>query len=149
MAPRSPGFIPELLWKAVEKNFRRLMQEIRETGELSVLLTRAARGQALTAEEKKRMRAQLIDVAKAIPALAIFAAPGGLLLLILLAKVLPFSLLPSAFQEQEEETGAGEAKDAASSAAGRDEGEGKAAEVKASSQSGRTDPGGEGGSGAA
>src|SRR5919198_566311 len=117
MAPRSPGFIPELLWKPVEKNFRRLMQEIRQTGELSVLLTRVARGQALTAEERKRMRAQLIDVAKAIPALAIFAAPGGLLLLILLAKVLPFSLLPSAFQEQEEETGAGEAKDAASSAA--------------------------------
>ncbi|WNZ63602.1 hypothetical protein QEG98_07750 [Myxococcus sp. MxC21-1] len=45
------------------------------------------------------MRAQLVDVAKAIPALAIFAAPGGILLLAALGKVLPFSLLPSAFQE--------------------------------------------------
>jgi hypothetical protein len=39
-------------------------------------------------------------VAKAIPALAIFAAPGGLLLLVALAKVLPFNLLPSAFQDE-------------------------------------------------
>ena len=44
------------------------------------------------------MRLELIDLAKTIPALAIFAAPGGLLLLAALAKVLPFSILPSAFQ---------------------------------------------------
>jgi hypothetical protein len=42
-----------------------------------VLLAKAARGQTLTRDERRRMRAQLIDVAKAIPALAIFAAPGG------------------------------------------------------------------------
>ncbi|HZA14006.1 MAG TPA: LETM1 domain-containing protein [Myxococcaceae bacterium] len=90
------------LQSALEKNFQRLMTEIRETGELSVLLSRAARGQTLTREERKRMRAQLIDVAKAIPALAIFAAPGGVLLLIALAKVLPFSLLPSAFTDDSE-----------------------------------------------
>jgi hypothetical protein len=83
----------------LEKNFQRLMTEVRETGELSVLLTKAARRQPLSAEERQRMRAQLIDVAKAIPALAIFAAPGGMLLLIALAKVLPFNLLPSAFQD--------------------------------------------------
>jgi hypothetical protein len=46
------------------------------------------------------MRSQLIDVAKAVPALAIFAAPGGILLLLALAKVLPFDLLPSAFREE-------------------------------------------------
>ena len=43
------------------------------------------------------MKAQLIDLAKAVPALAIFAAPGGLLLLPLLAKLLPFNVLPSAW----------------------------------------------------
>jgi MarR-like DNA-binding transcriptional regulator SgrR of sgrS sRNA len=86
----------------MERNFHRLMQQVRETGELYHLLTKAARRQPLTAEERQRMRAQLIDVAKAIPALAIFAAPGGLLLLIALAKVLPFNLLPSAFQEEPE-----------------------------------------------
>ncbi len=88
--------------RTVEKNFYRLIQEVRETRELSVLLTRAARGQKLTAEERRKMRAQLIDVAKAIPALAIFAAPGGILLLIALAKVLPFNILPSAFQDEPE-----------------------------------------------
>lgn len=88
---------------ALEKNFHRLMTEIRETGELSVLLTRAARGQKLSREEQRKMRAQLIDIAKAIPALAIFAAPGGVLLLVALAKVLPFSLLPSAFHEDASE----------------------------------------------
>ncbi|MFY0525228.1 LETM1 domain-containing protein [Archangium gephyra] len=86
----------------LERNFHRLMQEVRETGELYHLLTKVARGQTLTADERQRMRAQLIDVAKAIPALAIFAAPGGMLLLVALAKVLPFNLLPSSFQDEPE-----------------------------------------------
>ena len=89
--------------RTLEKNFHRLMREVRQTGELSVLLTRAARGQKLSAQERRRMRVQLIDVAKAVPALAIFAAPGGILLLIALAKVLPFNILPSAFQDEPEE----------------------------------------------
>ncbi len=89
--------------RTLEKNFHRLMREVRQTGELSVLLTRAARGQKLSAEERRKMRLQLIDVAKAVPALAIFAAPGGILLLIALAKVLPFNILPSAFQDEPDE----------------------------------------------
>jgi hypothetical protein len=89
--------------RALEKNFQRLLTEVRETGELSVLLGRAARGHDLNADEKRRMREQLIDVAKAIPALAIFAAPGGVLLLIALAKVLPFNILPSAFKDEPDE----------------------------------------------
>jgi hypothetical protein len=95
--------VVERIQRTVEKNFQRLMQEIRETGELSVLLTKAARGHKLTKEERAKMRAQLIDVAKAIPALAIFAAPGGVLLFIALAKVLPFNLLPSSFQDDDED----------------------------------------------
>jgi hypothetical protein len=86
--------------ETLEKNLGRLMQEVRETGDLAVLLAKAARGQSLSRDERKRMKSQLIDVAKAIPALAIFAAPGGVLLLIALSKVLPFSLLPSAFQDE-------------------------------------------------
>lgn len=93
--------VVESIQRTLEKNFYALLREIRQTGELSVLLTRAARGQKLSAEEKQKVRTQLIDIAKAIPALAIFAAPGGVLLLIALAKVLPFSILPSAFQDEE------------------------------------------------
>ena len=92
----------EAMQYTLEKNFNRLLREVRQTGELSVLLARAARGQKLNADERRKMRSQLIDVAKAIPALAIFAAPGGILLLIALAKVLPFNILPSAFQDEPE-----------------------------------------------
>ncbi len=62
---------------AVTYNLSALATEIRETGELGALLTKAAAGQRLTAEEKRKVRAQLVDLAKAVPALAIFAAPGG------------------------------------------------------------------------
>ncbi|ADO69965.1 TerB family tellurite resistance protein [Stigmatella aurantiaca] len=82
----------------LEKNFQALMQEARETGDLALLLAKAVRGQKLTPDERRRMREQLIDVAKVIPALAIFAAPGGVLLLLAVAKVLHINLLPSAFQ---------------------------------------------------
>jgi len=91
----------ETIQDVVEKNLRRVMNELRETGELSLLLAKAARGHSLTKDERRRMREQLIDVAKTIPALAIFAAPGGLFLLIALSKVLPFNLLPSSFQDEE------------------------------------------------
>jgi hypothetical protein len=74
-----------------------MLQEIRETGELAQLLARASAGATLTPPEKAKVREQLIDVAKTIPALAIFAAPGGMLLLPLLVKLLPFNLLPSSF----------------------------------------------------
>jgi hypothetical protein len=83
----------------LERNYHRFRREVRETGELYHLLSRAARRQPLTPEERRRMRAQLIDVAKVLPALAILAAPGGMLILIALGKVLPFNLLPSAFQD--------------------------------------------------
>ena len=86
----------------LERYYGRLRREVRETGELYQLLSRAARRQPLTPEERRRMRAQLIDLAKVLPALAMFAAPGGMLLLIALGKVLPFSLLPSAFRDEEE-----------------------------------------------
>jgi LETM1-like protein len=85
---------------AVVDNLDRVMQEIRETGELAELLARAAGGQALTDGEKAKVRQQLIDLAKTIPALAIFAAPGGALLLPVLIRLLPFNLLPSSFTDE-------------------------------------------------
>jgi hypothetical protein len=75
-----------------------LANEVRETGELGTLLARSAAGETLTTEERARMREQLIDVAKAVPSLAVLVAPGGSLLLPLLLKYLPFDLRPSSFQ---------------------------------------------------
>ena len=85
---------------AVLDNLDRVLQEIRETGELAELLARAAAGQTLSPAEKAKVREQLIDLAKTIPALAIFAAPGGALLLPVLIKLLPFNLLPSSFADE-------------------------------------------------
>lgn len=89
----------ERVTAAVNDNVDAMVLEIRQTGELGTLLGKAASGRALTAEERRKVKAQLIDLAKAVPALAIFAAPGGMLLLPLLAKLLPFSLLPSAWEK--------------------------------------------------
>jgi hypothetical protein len=91
--------IADRVGTAVTQNLGALVTEIRETGELGTLLTRAAAGQRLSADEKRKIRAQLVDVAKAVPALALFAAPGGSLLLPLLVKLLPFNLLPSAWDK--------------------------------------------------
>jgi hypothetical protein len=86
----------------VTENLDAIAVEFRETGELGSLLAKAAAGQVLDAAERKKVKEQLIDLAKAVPALAIFAAPGGMVLLPLLAKLLPFDLLPSAFVSKRE-----------------------------------------------
>ena len=82
----------------VQGNMRRLVQEVKETGELFSLLS-AASVRTLTPAEVAKVKAQLIDVCKSIPALAIFLLPGGALLLPILVKALPFNILPSAFME--------------------------------------------------
>ena len=84
--------------KLVKKNVANIMNEIKETKELSELLVKATT-QPLTAREKQKVQEQLLDIARSIPALAIFALPGGGILLPVLIKVLPFNILPSSFQE--------------------------------------------------
>jgi hypothetical protein len=88
--------------RAVFDNADALWREIRETGDLGVLLARRAAGQRLGDDEQRRMRDQLIDVVKAVPALAVFALPGGFVLLPLLLKVLPFDIRTSAFRERDD-----------------------------------------------
>lgn len=83
---------------AVKDSLDNIMTEIRETGELSTLLAKAA-SQPLTEEEKRKVKEQLLDIAKTIPALAIFCLPAGGIVLAVLIKVLPFNILPSSFNE--------------------------------------------------
>lgn len=96
---RLRALVVERAQEAVRKNTRRIVQEIKETGELARLLG-AASVRPLTPEEAAKVRAQLLDICKTIPALAIFALPGGGLLLPVLLKVLPFNILPTAFAEE-------------------------------------------------
>ncbi|MBI5069494.1 MAG: hypothetical protein HZB56_14765 [Deltaproteobacteria bacterium] len=87
-----------------EDNLDAIVREVKQAGELGQLLARAASGTQLSAEERRKVKAQLIDLARVVPALAIFAAPGGMLLLPLLAKLLPFRVLPSAWDPKEART---------------------------------------------
>jgi hypothetical protein len=87
-------------------NLEAIAREVRQTGELGQLLAKAAAGTALTAPERKKVKSQLVDLARVVPALAIFAAPGGMLLLPLLAKLLPFKVLPSAWDPRVVKRGA-------------------------------------------
>ncbi len=94
-------YMNDKIVKIVRKNVGNIMNEIKETKELSELLVKATT-KPLTAREKEKVREQLMDVARSIPALAIFALPGGGLLLPVLIKVLPFNILPSSFQDEPE-----------------------------------------------
>ncbi len=99
----------------VIRNKNAVWKEIGESDEMLRLMWRYARGETLTDEEQKQARDQLLDLAKVVPALGIFALPGGAVLLPMLARALPWDLLPSSFREKEgiskedvEEIGRGE-----------------------------------------
>lgn len=81
----------------LEKNKNSLLQEIEESKELLFLLKESAT-RKLTDEEKVKVKEQLLDICKSIPAFAIFMLPGGALLLPLLIKMIP-NILPSAFRD--------------------------------------------------
>ncbi|QIE58144.1 hypothetical protein G5B37_00755 [Rasiella rasia] len=81
----------------IVRNKTRLITELHESGELIVLLGKST-SKELSAEEKAKVKSQLLDICKTIPSLTIFLLPGGTLLLPLLIKFIP-QLLPSAFDE--------------------------------------------------
>ncbi len=79
------------------RNKDRLARELDESGELMVLLGQSTL-RDLSAEEKTKVKEQLLDICKTIPSLTIFLLPGGTVLLPLLVKFIP-KLLPSSFQD--------------------------------------------------
>src|SRR5690606_10090721 len=70
------------------RNKDRLARELEKSGELVVLLGQST-VRDLTAEEKTKVKEQLLDICKSIPSLTIFLLPGGGVLLPLLAKFIP------------------------------------------------------------
>ncbi|MBN2494799.1 MAG: DUF533 domain-containing protein [Deltaproteobacteria bacterium] len=95
------------LKRAIAENLGRIVQEIKQTGDLADLLYRASSGERLSAEEWKKVRRQLIDVARTVPSLAIFTLPGGAVLLPLIYKVLPDGLKPRSFADKDGQAGLG------------------------------------------
>ena len=72
-------------------------QEVRETKELARLLKLQLRGGKLAPSETRHVQAQLLDIGKLVPVLTLLLLPGGPILVVLLERLLPFSLLPSSF----------------------------------------------------
>ncbi len=81
----------------ISRNKNRLIKEIKQSGELMVLLAQSTR-RDLNEKEKKKVKKQLLEICKTIPSLTIFLLPGGSLLLPILIKFIP-QMLPSAFNE--------------------------------------------------
>ena len=84
--------------ESLQKNKKRLALEIKQSKEVVALLSKSTYHK-LTDEEKNKVKVQLLDICKAIPALAVFLLPGGALLLPLLIKLIP-DILPSAFRDE-------------------------------------------------
>jgi len=87
----------EEIKELLTKNKKRLVKELHQSKELVILLRKATH-KKLSEEEKDKVKAQLLDILKGIPAFAIFMLPGGALLLPLLIKLIP-DILPSSFRE--------------------------------------------------
>jgi len=83
--------------KLILRNSKRLSKELSESKELVALISKSTI-KDLTAEEKKKVQSQLLDIFKSIPSLAIFMLPGGAVLLPIFIKLIP-KLLPSSFDE--------------------------------------------------
>ena len=85
--------------KVLIRNKDKIALELKESRQL-IGLIRKSTSEELTAEEKEKVKDQLKDLAKAVPALTIFMLPGGTILMPLLLKALP-DLVPSAFRENQ------------------------------------------------
>lgn len=86
----------------VRRNQRMIAEEIAESREL-VWLLRQSTQRELSAEEWEKVRAQLLDILRAIPAFTIFILPLGSITLPILLRIIPKHLLvPSAFRANEE-----------------------------------------------
>ena len=84
----------------VNKNKNAIVQEIKESKELMMLLHKMTK-ENLTQNEKAKVQQQLIDILKTLPTFVIIALPGSFITLPLLLKLLPKSAFPSAFSEMD------------------------------------------------
>ena len=85
----------------LQRNKKRLYKELQQSKEAMALIRKSTHT-SLDNEEKEKIKVQLLDIFKAIPAFAIFLLPGGALLLPLVIKLIP-DIMPSAFREDVDE----------------------------------------------
>lgn len=90
------GGVSKKMTNLVSNNKEKLIKEIQESKELVSLISKSTQRE-LSKEEKKKVKQQIGDIARSIPALTVFMLPGGALLLPILLKILP-NFLPSSFR---------------------------------------------------
>jgi hypothetical protein len=95
---RDPRFLKDLFHDISLRTWL----ELSETGEMLQVLHKYAVGRTVSEEERKRALEQAKDLARTIPAFGIFMLPGGAILLPLVAKLVPWRLMPSAFADAAE-----------------------------------------------
>ena len=81
----------------LQKHKKLFLKEVSESKELVFLLKKSIT-EDLSKEEKGKVKEQMLDICKAIPAFTVFMLPGGALLLPLLVKLIP-TILPSSYRE--------------------------------------------------
>ena len=89
-----------ILKKDLRKNAKKINEEVQLEKDAILLLKKHAAGKKLTRKEKRIVKTSLIDICKVVPSLGLFLLPGGMVLLPLVSKILPFDLMPSAFQDK-------------------------------------------------
>tara|TARA_Y100000817_G_C16832856_1_gene534308 strand:- start:192 stop:656 length:465 start_codon:yes stop_codon:yes gene_type:complete len=89
-----------ILKKDLRQNAKKINEEVQLEKDAILLLKKHSKGAKLTKAEKKIVKTSLIDICKVVPSLGIFLLPGGMILLPLVSKILPFDLMPSAFQDR-------------------------------------------------
>lgn len=89
--------------QALDQVNQGLRTEVQETKRFARYLLKRWRHETTTKEEQDEAREQLRDLIRLPPLLLLFALPGGAFIILGLERVLPFSLLPSAFRQAREE----------------------------------------------
>ena len=86
--------------RSLRKDAHLFKNEIRLEASMISLLKKHASGKSLTKDEEAKVHRALKDICKAVPALGIFLLPGGIILLPMVSKILPFDIIPSEFKSK-------------------------------------------------
>jgi len=82
------------LKELIDSNQKIIVYQMQQNQKSMEILFRYSLGEDLKPEELEIAKTQLIDMIKLVPAFAIFLLPGGMVLLPILAKLLPWELIP-------------------------------------------------------
>jgi hypothetical protein len=111
------------LKQMITANQKILAYQMQQNRKSLDIVYRYALGHPLEAGEQEIATKQLTDMAKLVPAFAIFLLPGGMVLLPLFAKLLPWELIPDLKPPESVEQGEGASESASPSTGGEDRGE--------------------------